>query len=528
MRRWIALFAALLFLDASLTFTNVWPTPAVHWRGELSIELAVCILALVVAAPRYRPSRTVLAGASVSWIALVIGRYAQVTAPALYGRDVNLYWDLHLMPDVAAMVTRVAPWWLIAAVVAFIAFCFWLLYRGVRWAIRVVVDASAQVAERRALAALATLTVMLFAGERLIGRSADLERITPTPVTHTYARQVQLAATALAAPHTLAESPLMDSGFDAVKGADVFLIFIESYGAVSFDRPEFASALAPSRARLEAAVRDTHRHVASAFVESPTFGGGSWLAHLSLLSGVEVRDPDTNALLMTQHRDTLARSFGRRGFRTVALMPGLRQTWPEGTFYGFDRIYGAAQLAYRGPEFGWFAIPDQFSLDRLDALEVSQPSRPPLFVFFPTISTHFPFSPTPPYQPDWRRLTAPHPYDGPDIVRAYAAEPDWTDFGPGYVQAMAYDFATVEGYLRQRADRDLVMILIGDHQPPAAVSGEGAPWDVPVHIIASRRHVIDALVANGFRHGLTPARPTLGRMHALLPLLLDVFGPRTN
>ena len=113
----------------------------------------------------------------------------------------------------------------------------------------------------------------------------------------------------------------------------------------------------------------------SAFVESPTFGGGSWLAHLSLLSGIEVRDPDTNFLLMTQNRDTLARSFSRQGFRTVGLMPGLRQTWPEGKFYGFDDIYGADRLAYIGPEFGWFAIPDQFSLDRLDALEVAKPSR---------------------------------------------------------------------------------------------------------------------------------------------------------
>jgi hypothetical protein len=528
LRRWAALIAALLVLDASVTFTNVWPTPAIHWRGELSIELAIGVIALVAVSRWYRPSPGVLAWVSALWIALVVGRYAQVTAPALYGRDVNLYWDLHLMPDVAAMVTRVAPWWVIGAAVLFVAFCFWLLYRGVGWAIRVVVDASARTAERRALAVLGVLTVFLFAGERLAGRSADLERITPTPVTHTYARQVQLAATALGSSHTLAASPLMDSYFDAISGADIFLIFIESYGAVSFDRPEFASGLAASRARLDLAIHDTHRTVASAFVESPTFGGGSWLAHLSLLSGVEVSDPDTNARLMTQNRDTLPRSFGRHGFRTVALMPGLRQTWPEGTFYGFDRIYGAQQLAYRGPEFGWFAIPDQFSLDRLDALEVAQPSRPPLFVFFPTISTHFPFSPTPPYQPDWRRISTPRPYDGPDIVRAYAGEPDWTDFGPGYVAAMAYDLATVEGYLRKRADRDFVMILIGDHQPPAAVSGEGAPWDVPVHVIASRKNVIDGLVANGFRTGLTPARPTLTRMHALLPLLLDVFGPRTN
>lgn len=45
-------------------------------------------------------------------------------------------------------------------------------------------------------------------------------------------------------------------------------------------------------------------------------------------------------------------------------------------------------------------------------------ARQPLFVFFPTISTHF-------------RMTSDHPYDGPDIVRAYGREPDWVNFAPG-------------------------------------------------------------------------------------------------
>jgi hypothetical protein len=242
------------------------------------------------------------------------------------------------------------------------------------------------------------------------------------------------------------------------------------------------------------------------------------------LSGVEVRDPDTNARLMAERRDTLARAFGRNGYRTVALMPGLRQTWPEGRFYGFDEIYGADRLAYRGPEFGWFAIPDQFSLDRLNALEAGRALRQPLFVMFPTISSHFPFSPTPPYQPDWRRMATDRPYDGPEIVRAYAGEPDWIHFAPGYVGAVAYEYDTIGGYLRTQADRDLVLVMLGDHQPPAVVSGEGAPWDVPVHIIASRTPVLDRLLARGFRTGLTPARPAIGRMHELVPVLLDAFG----
>ncbi len=80
------------------------------------------------------------------------------------------------------------------------------------------------------------------------------------------------------------------------------------------------------------------------------------------------------------------------------------------------------------------------------------------------------------------------------------------------------------GYRRARGDRAFVMILIGDHQPPALVSGEGAPWDVPVPVITNRRPVLDRLLAHGFRAGLAPTRPVLGRMHAMLPVLLEAFG----
>ena len=84
----------------------------------------------------------------------------------------------------------------------------------------------------------------------------------------------------------------MDADLALVRGADVFLVFIESYGAVSYERPEFAPHLAASRAALERGHPRHRPESVSAFVESPTFGGSSWLAHISLLSGVEVRDAD--------------------------------------------------------------------------------------------------------------------------------------------------------------------------------------------------------------------------------------------
>jgi hypothetical protein len=345
------------------------------------------------------------------------------------------------------------------------------------------------------------------------------------PVSWVWARQVgQFAFEASGAGLTaLGPPPSLEADLSRLGGADVFLVFVESYGAVSWDREAFAAGLAPTRARLDAAIRETGRQVVSAFVESPTFGGESWLAHISLLSGTEVRDGATNVRLLAQRRDTMVTAFARRGYRTMAIMPGLQRTWAEGAFYGFDRVYDAERLAYGGPSFGWWDITDQYALARVDTLEVAGTDRAPVFVVFPTISTHTPFTPTPPYQPDWERVLTLKPYAPEALDEAYAIPADWLDLGPGYVRALSYDFDTLAGYLRLRADRPLVLIVVGDHQPPALVSGEGAPWDVPVHVIASQPAVLDALVRRGFRRGLAPARPVLAEMHALLPMLLGAF-----
>ena len=324
----------------------------------------------------------------------------------------------------------------------------------------------------------------------------------------------------------LGPAPVIDSTLARVQGADVLLLFVESYGSVSWERPAFAEALAPVRATLDEAIRASGRSVVSTYLESPTFGGESWLAHISLLSGTEVRDGATNTRLMAQQRDTMVTAFARRGYRTVAVMPGIRGRWSEGAFYGFDEIFDAGKLAYEGPSFGWWDITDQFALARLDALELAATDRKPVFAVFPTISTHTPFTPAPPYQPDWTRVLTPNSHDEADLAAAWAIPADWLDLGPGYVRAMTYAYQTFAGYLTLRRDRDFVLILVGDHQPPALVSGEGAPWSVPMHVITSREAVRDALLAQGFRAGLRPERPVTSAMHEALPRLLDAFGSR--
>lgn len=527
----IAFIAALWLLNAALTFHNVWPTAFIHPSGELSIELAVILLLMAAwLSVRDALPRPLLGMLAALFVLGAIGRYAEVTSPALYGREVNLYWDLPHLSSVTAMLTRVAsPWLLIIGAIGVVA-GFALLYFAAFWAWRQVASSLQSRLVRVAVSIAAVVVIVGFTLENVVEERPSIPRFA-MPIGKTYAEQVAKVGAVLMERGTtrkLPSSPALASNLSLIDGSDVLVVFIESYGRVAYDNREFFATLAPARAELAAAVRDTGRTVASGYVKSPTFGGGSWLAHLSFLSGIDTQDASLAQLLMTQSRRTLGNALAEHGYRRVALMPGLKMDWPEGVFYGFDRIYDDASLDYHGPAFGWWRIPDQYSLAKLDELELAPRSvapgpRKPLFMFFPTISTHTPFRPTPPYQPDWSRLLSAQPFDNEPLQHSLSQLPEWTNLAPSYEAAVTYSLQTLAGYLRTQARDDLVVIILGDHQPPAMVSGPNAPWDVPVHVITSKPALLNTLQGCGFVSGLIPAPEVLGSMHQLGPTLLYAF-----
>lgn len=525
--QWASVLLALVLLNGSVTFHNVWPTLGVHWPGELSVELAgLLVLAALSNAWIGRSSPRLLALLSTLVVLFALGRYCDVTAPALYGREVNLYWDAPRLVSVIEMFVRVASAWQLLGVVGGALLVLGLLYALAHWSLRQVDQALAQFRlARMGLGAVGTLLVGCFLCQQFDHGWPSAPRFS-IPVSRTYGEQLTRIFDAVSSSRTartLPPSPPLHSDLGALSGSDVLLVFLESYGSVTYDNERFERALRPARERLAAALGDTGRDAVSGFVTSPTFGGESVLAHLSLLSGIEVRDSTRYALLMTQKRPTLVSVFKHAGYHTIAVMPGMRQDWPEGAFYGFDDIYDSAKLDYRGPGFGWWHIPDQYALAALDARELQVHPRRPLFVFFPTVSTHIPFNPIPPLQTDWQRMLSAQPYDAAPLARAFTQRTDWTDMGQSYVNSVAYFFDMLSSYLRERANDNFVLIVLGDHQPAANVSGEGAPWEVPVHVISKRPELLQALQAHGFRPGLLPMRPSSGPMNALAPWLLEAF-----
>lgn len=526
-----SLALALAWLHTSLAFANIWPTLGVKLTDGISLDTGLALLALSLwcrRAPAHELSGHAIRRWSWVWVVLIIGHYIEATARALYGRSVNIFWDLKLLPDVGSMFAFVARPELLAAVVAVTLLVPLALYAPTRLAWTRVVETCHSARGRQATATIGGALIASWLGFWWTTPPGGETRAVRSIVWSIAEETAEFAYEASGLNHRpLPATPVLDTSLGSVQGADVLVLFLESYGMTSWERPEITGVVTPAREWLTRAVTDTGYQVVTTRVESTTFGGESWLAHISLLSGIEVRDPDVNRRLMLEARTTLPKVFSQGGYHTFAVMPGIQLDWPEGRFYGFDRIHAFNDLKYNGPSFGWWDVTDQFALARLDQFATdARRGGQPVMAFMPSISTHAPFMPVPPYQPDWSRMLTTTPYDEAELQRAYEDVPDWTDLTPGYSKALAYTHETLAGYLRAQGDRDLVLVVVGDHQPAALITGEGATWDVPAHVFTRRPELLQRLRDRGFIDGLAPPTDTRARMDTLLPLLLSAFGSR--
>ena len=525
-RQTASLVLALFILNFVLTFHNVWPTLAITTRFELSVEIAILVLALAIFANFKRPaSNRVLIILALLLTVMTIARYLEVTAPALFGRGINLYWDAQYVPHVAQMLAEAAsPLQLTGLIVGGLFFLV-LIFFALLYALRCVSSHLGNRMERHYLTGIMSiLTIAYFMGH--VNQPIHTLKYFSLPLTKTYWSQVQFINSVMANEASTVlppGDPLGEFNLARLEGSDVFVTFIESYGAAAFDNASFAEDISPALENFAASAALSGRRTVSAFIQSPTFGGNSWLSHASFMTGLNINHLSSYNLLVTQSRPTLTDKFRAQGYRSVALMPGLRTDWPEGAFYGFDDIYGEKEIDYRGPEFGWWRIPDQFSLHRLRQLELMSTSREPLFLFFTAITPHMPFRPTPPYQADWDRLDTDQPFEQASLEQSLSLLPEWTNLGPSYTGTLKYTFSYLSGYLKNTADENYIWVILGDHQPAASVSGLEARWDVPIHIVSRNDDIMDALLALGFREGVIPQAHAISSMHEIPALLLGVF-----
>jgi len=183
-------------------------------------------------------------------------------------------------------------------------------------------------------------------------------------------------------------------------------------------------------------------------------------------------------------------------------------------------------VGYRGPRFGYPTMPDQYTLDAFQRLELAGRDRRPVMGEIDLISSHAPWSRTP-HMIEQARVGDGSVFEGmpeqapsktviwrsPERVRA------------AYGQSIEYSLDALVTFLETYGDDDTVVVFLGDHQPATIVSGENADHDVPVTVVARDPKVLDRIHGWGWDPGLRP-RPDapVWRMDSFRDRFLAAFG----
>jgi len=333
---------------------------------------------------------------------------------------------------------------------------------------------------------------------------------------------------AAAAADRFRDTPARDL-LAGLRGKDVLLTFVESYGRTAVEdlptSPRLRAVLDTGTRRL----RESGFSARSAFLTSPTFGGFSWLAHSTMQSGLWIDSEQRHDRLLASDRMTLSRAFGRAGWRTFAVQPSNKVSWPEGkAFYRFDEMYDFRDIGYQGPQFGWSVMPDQYALESFQKQVLARRDRPPVMAEVDLTSSHPPWSPLP-RMVDWRRLG-----DGSVYRRIHENSPTTEELWrnpenvPGaYERSIIYSMRALVSFIQRYGDDDLVLVVLGDHQPAAVVTGADASRDVPVTVIAHDPSVLNRIAGWGWQAGLRPHPDApVWRMDAFRDRFLQAFGAR--
>ncbi len=534
--RVLAALAFGLYFNALFTFANVPPTPWVRLTPLISLEVVLAMAALVLAGALgiRKPPRWKAIAASIVFTASLV-RYVIVSAPGVMGRGFDAQGDLPHVFGVLGMLWEALPRssavLIVAGVGLLAATCIglnWLGLRAIERAVPAVVGSRQRQASLLSAAIAGLLVVFAFVVPAtgrsfarpfaaMLGAQLAGYGFAPRPAAD---RTAFLDA---GGPGRVPAAAMAATRLDGLRGAPVFLIFLESYGATLIEDAPHLTAIAPRFTRFENRLTAAGFSIASSQIVSPTFAGGSWRAHATVLSGVRVGDQREYETLVGSKRRTLVHLLNDVGYRTVAAEPAIQGAWPDGEFYGFDRIYDATALAYPGPDIGWWKIPDQYTLHRIYTQEIRR-SPEPVFAKISLIMSHIPYFPIPPYVANWSLFETGTAYR--ESLPSIAADDyrDLHELSTRYVDAFLYELDILESFILRFVPAGALVIIMGDHQPPKLATHDSDSWAVPVHLISSDPGLVAPFARHGFRPGILPKGPSDFRMEQFLPAFVEIFG----
>ena len=290
-----------------------------------------------------------------------------------------------------------------------------------------------------------------------------------------------------------------------LRGKDVLLVFVEAYGQLAVQGSSFSPEVDAVLDKGNKTLQSAGFSARSGFLTSATFGGISWLAHSTLQSGVWVNSQRRYDQLMKTNRFTLSDAFKEAGWRTVDDVPSNDYYWPQGTaFYHYDKLYDRRNVGYHGPTLTYASMPDQYTFLALQRSELSKRHRRPLFAEVDTVSSHMPWNRIPEQIP-WKDVGNGSIFNRTPMdheTGAFWSNPPRVQ--AAYGRSIVYSLNSLISFVKHEDDKNLVMVMLGDHQPLPIVSGHNSNHDVPISIIAHDPKVLKQIGSWGWGPGLRP------------------------
>jgi hypothetical protein len=521
---WLALFAAILVLSVLLNFEY----PANHFFSwglilpSIDVVLLLGFLAVVACFAKRSVLWTTL-GIWALFLFLRLIRIGDTVVPMYLERPFNLYIDsgyLYGLYDLLKTTSRDGNFVLLAAGVTMVTLgmCTVSWYA---WKSAAKAFADARIRMSFLGGSGLTLCALLISGWQ---PSEPLALVRLWQELYSIHRQVAQQESFVTQLEQIAQDRKAEpASLSGLGGADVLLLYIESYGRVVFSRPQYQQEMKVTLDRFDKVLAQHGFEAVSSFLSSPTYGGSSWLAHATLESGVRVGNDLEQAALLRSSLLPIASLFRKNGYRTVSVMPGIRFAFPQGSYFDYDQAYYAWNFDYQGPDFGWASMPDQFALDLVRRREFLTRDKP-IFARYVLISSHAAFNIQPPYIDDWETLGNGSLYKDLEPVTFPVYWNSLKEAGQAYLRSLDYDFTVIGDYLARYVTADSLIIILGDHQPPTELTGPGEPWSVPVHIISRNPRLLDPFRKRGYTTGVFPAQPLPhAGMETFAPLFLEDF-----
>jgi phosphatidylglycerophosphate synthase len=290
-----------------------------------------------------------------------------------------------------------------------------------------------------------------------------------------------------------------------LRGKDVVIAFVEGYGQSAIQGTSFSPGVDAFLRRSTASLARAGWSTQSAWLNAPSFGGISELAHSTLQSGLWVNTEQRFAELVSSSRFTLSDAFDKAGWRTVSDSPADDRAWPPGTqFYHYDQLYDRRNVGYHGPTFSYASMPDQYTFAAFQRLELG-PGHKPVMAEIDMVSSHSPWAPLPTMVP-WSKIGDgsifdPMPARGETPLSVLGSASKQRQ---AFVRSIQYSMQALTSWVTELNDPNLVLILLGDEQPAGPISRPGASHEVPISIVARDPSVFRRIASWHWQDGLLP------------------------